>query len=495
MSFDAGAILLFLLASIGLAALDLARKPAGDGSATLRFGWIAVLAGLCHPLAWWVADASQLRGDLTPFLAFDLVAAAAIAAAVANRAPGGRAFMPLLAAAAIALAIGVQTLPARGAGISGPLMAAVLLCAAFIGAAAECARHARLDRAVRRPATQLALLCAAGAIVQLVVALLFASATAGSGISPVSPVSPVTDAGAGSSGLASPGIALPHVSQLLAGAGLAWLALKLMLTGALLALLAARRTEVMDRLSRRLVEQANASTQDLRVVTQAFYQLPGKAMVTDAAGRILFANADARRLLAYPDTQACTLEDLFIAVQPTGHQQVRALFERPDHQAELLQIRMTGVECGGQSYHLMQLEPLPFDYEMLRSLLVDSRDDAPHEASGLLDHHFAIAAMADGWFRLLDPIDRYAASGLFWDKLRMLSNSDSEISHLENGIGTGSHARGWLKMRNGEGLSVTLHKLQAPDHRLFYRVEMQLVDAALQAHAAAPCADAAEVRR
>ncbi len=471
MSFDAGAILLFLLASSGLAALELARKPAGDGSATLRFGWIAVLAGLGHPLAWWVDHASTLHGDLTPFLAFDLVAAAAIAAAVANRAPGGKTFLPLLAAAAIALAIGVQTLPVRGAGISGPLMAAVLLCAVFIGAAAECARHGRLDRAVRRPATQLALLCAAAAVVQLVVTLLFASA------------------------MAATGIALPHVSQLLAGAGLAWLVLKLMLNGALLALFAARRTEIMDRLSHRLVEQANTLTQDLRVVTQAFYQLPGKAMVTDAAGRILFANADARRRLAYPDTHGCTLEDLFIAVQPTGHQQVRALFERPDHQAELLQIRMTSVECGGQSYHLMQLEPLPFDYELLRSLLVDSRDDAPHEASGLLDHHFAIAAMADGWFRLLDPIDRYAASGLFWDKLRMLSNSDSEISHLENGISTGGTARGWLKMRNGEGLSVTLHKLQAPDHRLFYRVEMQLVDMALQAHAGAPCADATEVGR
>ncbi len=464
MSFNAGAILVFLLASAGLAALDLARKPAGESTLTVRYGWLAVLAGLCHPLAWWIVDAWHLPGDLTPFLAFDLIAAGAIAAATANRTPGGKAFLPLLLAAALSLALGVQWMPVRRLGIVEPPIAAVLLCTAFIGAAAECARHARLDRAVRRPASQLALFCAAAAVVQLLVALLHAAGQ-------------------------------PQVDQLLAGAGIAWLALKLTLTGALLSLFAARRSETMDRLSRRLVEQANAATQDLRVVTQAFYQLPGKALVTDSAGRILFANAEARRLLAYPDTSGITLEDLFVAVQPTGHQQVRALFERPDHQAELLQIRMTGVECGGQSYHLMQLEPLPFDYDMLRSLLVDSRDDAPHEASGLLDHHFAITAMADGWFRLLDPIDRYAASGLFWDKLRMLSGSDSEISHLENGIASANQARGWLKMRNGEGLSVTLSKLQAPDHKLFYRVEMQLVDQALHARAAAPCANPAEARR
>jgi PAS domain-containing protein len=462
MSFAAGAVIVFLLANVGLLALELGRKPLGEASDTQRYGWLALLAGVAHPLAWWIAEISHLTGDLTPFLAFDLLAAGAIAAAAANRAPGGKAFLPLLLAAVLALALGVQWLSWHPAGISASLMAAVLLCTVLIGAAAECARHARLDRAARRPVSQLALLCIAAAGVQLLVALLQASGQAGHGVS------------------------------LGADAAYVWLALKLMLTGALLSLFAARRSAMMDRLSRRLVEHANAATQDLRVVTQAFYQMQGKALVTDSAGRILFVTAEARRLLAYPDTTGRTLENLFIAVQPTGHQQVRALFERPDHQVELLQIRMTGVECGGQTYHLMQLEPLAFDYAILRSLLVDSRDDAPHEASGLLDHHFAVTAMADGWFRLLDPVDRYAGSGLFWDKLRMLSGSDSEISHLENGISTGNEAHGWLQMRNGEGLSVSLRKLQAPDHKLFYRVEMQLVDEALHERAAAPCAGQSE---
>ena len=486
MNFPAGAVILFLLASAGLAALDLGRKPVGETSDTVRYGWLAMLAGLVHPLAGWVADTWRVPGDLTPFLAFDLLAAGAIAAAAANRAPGGKAFLPLLLAAALTLALGVQWLSWHPAGIGPSLMAALLLCTVFIGAAAECARHARLDCAVRRPASQLALLCIAAAGVQLLMILLQASGQTGHDVSlATTAASPPTSDGSHR---------LPHVELLLAAAGSAWLALKLMMTGALLSLFGARRSELMDRLSRRLVEQANAATQDLRVVTQAFYQMQGKALVTDSAGRILFATAEARRLLGYPDTTGRTLEDLFIAVQPTGHQQVRALFERPDHQAELLQIRITGVECGGQAYHLMQLEPLPFDYAVLRSLLVESRDDAPHEASGLLDHHFAVTAMADGWFRLMNPVDRYAGSGLFWDKLRMLSGSDSEISHLENGIATSNEARGWLHMRNGDGLSVSLRKLQAPDHKLFYRVEMQLVDEALHERAAAPCAGPTEER-
>ncbi len=466
MILDSAAILVFLLISLGLGALDLSRRPAAGASTSERYGWLAMLAGLGHPLAWCLADAYRLAGDLTPFLAFDLVAASGIAAASATRTPGGKGFVPMVLLASAALAIVVQLMPARIGGVNAPLAAAVLLCTAYIGAAAECARQARLERVVRRPATQLALLCSAAAIVQIMVALVSATRQPGA---------PQAD--------------------LLAAGGIAWLVLKVLMTSTLLRLSAARRAEAMDRVSRQLVMQANVSVNDLRVVTQAFYQLPGKALVTDAAGRILFANADARRLLAYPDTTGRTLEDLFIAVQPTGHQQVRALFERADHQAELVQIRMTGVDCDGQSYHLMQLEALPFDFAMLRALLVDSRDDAPHEATGLLDHHCAIAAMADGWFRLLDPVDRYAASGLFWDKLRILSNSDAEISHLENSLASASEARGWLRMRDGGGLSVTLHKLQTPDRQLFYRVELRLVDDAQQARAGAPCASPPEGRR
>ena len=470
MNFDNASVLLFLLVSNALLALDLLRHRIGKAELNDHLARLAALVMLLHPLAWWIADTFGLEGDLTPFLAFDLMVACIIAAAAANQAIAGKSFLlvaSLSALAALGFSIGVQQLPRQGSGMTSPLMASVLLCAIYIGTAAECYRHARLHERARHSVAVLALLSGAAAILQLLVAL--ASAT-------------LEDHG-------------QYGPQLLAAAGVAWLVLKLMLISTLLALLSARRLEVDDRLSRQLVVKANAATHDLLVVMQAFYQLPGNALVTDDDGRILFATAQARRLLAYPETKDCVLEDLFLAVQPSGHQQVRALFEKPDHQAELMQIRMTRVECGGQGYHLLQLETLPFDYEMLRGLLVDSRNDAPHEATGLLDHHFAIAAMADGWFRLFDPIDRYAGSGVFWDKLRILSDSEGEITHLENSIASASQAQGWLRIRRGGGLSVSLKKLQTPDHKLFYQLQMTLVDEAHKARANAPCAETLETGR
>ena len=470
MSFDNASVLFFLLASAALLALALLRHHTRQAVLDDRYAGLAALAVLIHPLAWWFADTLALPGDLTPFFAFDLIAACAIAAAAANQSPFGKHWVPLAALATLAgsiLAVGTQLLPLRGAGVTAPLMASVLLCTIFIGCAAECTRHARLNQMAQRPIWTLALLSGCAAILQLLAGLVSVTSHASEVYGP----------------------------QLLSAMGIAWLLIKLIMLNTLLELSSAKRAELSDRLSRQLVAKANAASNDLLVVTQAFYQLPGNALVTDDSGRILFATAQARRLLAYPETKDCVLEDLFLAVQPSGHQLVRALFEKPAHPAELMQIRMTRVECGDQGYHLLQLETLPFNYEMLRGLLVDSRNDAPHEATGLLDHHFAIAAMADGWFRLLDPIDRYAASGVFWDKLRILSSSDSEIAHLENSIASASEAKGWLRIRNGGGLSVSLRKLQTPDHKLFYRVHMTLVDEALQTNVHAPCTENEETER
>ena len=470
MKFDNASVLFFLLASGALLALELLRHRARPWESGDRHAGLAALAMLMHPLAWWIADSLALKADLTAFFAFDLIAACAIATAIAVDVPVGKRVTTIAilgTLAAVALATGALQLPLQGIGITAPLMASVVLCTIFIGTAAECARNARLHSIAQGPVSLLALLSGLAAALQLLTGMLSMTAQAND----------------------------VYGAPLLAATGVAWLLIKLLLLIALLKLSSARHAELSDRVSRQLVAKANAATNDLLVVTQAFYQLPGNAMVTDDGGRILFATAQARRLLAYPETKDCVLEDLFLAVQPSGHQLVRALFEKPDHQAELMQIRMTRVECGGQGYHLLQLEALAFDYGMLRGLLVDSRNDAPHEATGLLDHHFAIAAMADGWFRLLDPIDRYAASGVFWDKLRILSGSDSEIAHLENSIASASEAQGWLRLRNSGGLSISLQKLQTPDHKLFYRVHMTLVDDVLQSSAHAPCAESGETVR
>ena len=90
MSFDNASVLFFLLASAALLAMDLLRHRKRQAGLSDYFAGLAALAALLHPLAWWIADTLALPGDLTPFFAFDLIAACAIAAAAANQAPFGK---------------------------------------------------------------------------------------------------------------------------------------------------------------------------------------------------------------------------------------------------------------------------------------------------------------------------------------------------------------------------------------------------------------------
>lgn len=457
MSFAAAPVMLFLLASLGLVAVYFPRG--GHAGVPERYGWFAIAAGFVHPMASWIAGTYAIRGDLTPFFAFDMLAFAALSGAVSGQAPGGKAFIPSALLAAGTFALSAQLIPQTGTGLTGPLLAFVLMSVLLVAAAADAARQARLFGESGRTLNMMALLCGAGALLLLVAILLQAST-----------------------------LAPQHANAaMLETTGLLWLVFKFMLVANLLQLIGIWRGELIERLQHALVQAANHATADLSVIGQAFYQLQARTLVADAEGRILFASAEARRQLGYPSLTDRTLENLFIAVRPAGNQTVRALLERPDHRVQLMQMRMTPVACHGKSYHLLQLEPLAFDFAGVRHLLVDSRNDESQQASGLLDQNFMIAAMADGWYRLMEPFDRYAGSGVFWDKLRMLSDSDSEIGHLEGAIAGTAKATGWLKMRNGGGVSVSLQRLLTPEQKPFYRVELILVDDPLLANAGAPC--------
>ncbi|MFM8463190.1 MAG: hypothetical protein ACKOA0_03680, partial [Burkholderiaceae bacterium] len=83
MNLSSDLVLFFLLSSAALIALDIARYPIAPRPTDYPV-WIATCGVLVHPVAMLIAERFALAGDLTPFLAFDLTAAAAIAAAVAG---------------------------------------------------------------------------------------------------------------------------------------------------------------------------------------------------------------------------------------------------------------------------------------------------------------------------------------------------------------------------------------------------------------------------
>ena len=117
---------------------------------------------------------------------------------------------------------------------------------------------------------------------------------------------------------------------------------------------------------------------------------------------------------------------------------------------------------------MLILNPINFDFAKFSSSLIEKSNINENSIRGILDHNFAIYRMSKTWSKLVGPIDQFFHSGLIWDKLRLIANNHDEILNLENSIASDSSANGWLQIRKGNSLVVSLEKLYAPDYRHFY---------------------------
>lgn len=463
MQFQAAIVAFFLLCSAGLIGTALLRHEQTRLTTSEQFGWMAILLGLVQPVAAWLLFFYVLPADINSFAGFELLSALCLAGSVAQPPVPARQHILLSVCAAVVLAIAAQVAPAAAPAINGAVIIVAMLGASYLCIAIEASKTAKTSVESSKSLATLSVISTLATVLLLSTVVLLAAPL---------------------------GAAMPR-QWLLEAVGVIWLGLKLLITAELGHLFVARRTEGADRLSRALVQQANALQNGLGIASQALYQSPGMVLIARSDGKLVFANAGARKFLAFPELDEQTLEALFLTVQPGPHGKLRAVFQRPDQHVAILQISTMLLEFQTERLHYMMLEPLPFDFGDLRELLNEARADAAYEITGLLDQHFAIISMSDAWATLLGPMDRYANSGLLWDKLRILSDNDTEIAQLENAILATNKATAWLMRRSDGGISVALEKLYTPDHRHFFLVRVTLIDEARLARASAPLAPAA----
>jgi hypothetical protein len=73
-----------------------------------------------------------------------------------------------------------------------------------------------------------------------------------------------------------------------------------------------------------------------------------------------------------------------------------------------------------------------------------------------------------GWQQVFGRQDRYAQSGLLWDKLRLTSPSHAEIARLEDALMQFSVASGSIANLDGHTIQFDIRLLRLPDSRLVY---------------------------
>jgi len=248
-----------------------------------------------------------------------------------------------------------------------------------------------------------------------------------------------------------------------------WLFGKLCLNALLISLLSYQSQASKDSLEAALTNKINEISRPFRATAQALYHMPTPILL--AAGSpaaLLYANGQARLLLGTSQLFQRTLDELFIALVSAGANQYDAVFEGPQHELEvfrLTQINTQGTE-GALQVFLMDRETVQF--ETVASLLIDNRQDAPGSGAALLDSRFSLLRTSAGWQQVFGRQDRYAQSGLLWDKLRLTSPSHAEIARLEDALMQFSVASGSIANLDGHTIQFDIRLLRLPDSRLVY---------------------------
>mgnify|MGYP000305005381 FL=1 len=216
-----------------------------------------------------------------------------------------------------------------------------------------------------------------------------------------------------------------------------------------------------------VIRELNSTLAETAVMKTVLYDFPALLFLTDKDGRIIFANKIALSNFGTSFMEKKKFDSVFMDRIEEAITFSRLTYKDPNNSLHMFAVRTEKVLDEKQSQCMVwMLRHIDFDFENFCKSVINNRES--FKVTGILDHNFAIYRMSSSWRKLISPVDKFFHSGVIWDKLRIISESYSEITHIENTISTSKRATGWLLIRTGNALVVTLEKIYSPDKRLFY---------------------------
>ena len=216
-----------------------------------------------------------------------------------------------------------------------------------------------------------------------------------------------------------------------------------------------------------VIRELNSTLAETAVMKTVLYDFPALLFLTDKGGRIIFANKIALSNFGTSFMEKKKFDSVFMDRIEEAITFSRLTYKDPNNSLHMFALRTEKVLDEEQSQCMVwMLRHIDFDFENFCKSVINNRES--FKVTGILDHNFAIYRMSSSWRKLISPVDKFFHSGVIWDKLRIISESNSEITHIEDTISKSKRAKGWLLVRTGNALVVTLEKIYSPDKRLFY---------------------------
>ena len=216
-----------------------------------------------------------------------------------------------------------------------------------------------------------------------------------------------------------------------------------------------------------VIRELKSTLAETAVMKTVLYDFPALLFLTDKGGRIIFANKIALSNFGTSFMEKKKFDSVFMDRIEEAITFSRLTYKDPNNSLHMFAVRTEKVLDEKQSQCMVWiLRHIDFDFENFCKSVINNRES--FKVTGILDHNFAIYRMSSSWRKLISPVDKFFHSGVIWDKLRIISESYSEITHIEDTISKSKRSTGWLLIRTGNALVVTLEKIYSPDKRLFY---------------------------
>ena len=223
-----------------------------------------------------------------------------------------------------------------------------------------------------------------------------------------------------------------------------------------------------------VIRELKTTLAETAVMKTVLYDFPAFLFLTNKDGKIIFANKVALSNFGTSFMGKKKFDAVFMDSIEEAITFSRLTYKDPNNSLHMFAVRTEKILDDKQSQCMLwMLRHIDFDFELFCRSVINNRES--FKVTGLLDHNFAILRMSSTWRKLISPVDKFFHSGVIWDKLRIISESYSEITHIENTISTSKRATGWLLIRTGNALVVTLEKIYSPDKRLFYHLYARLI--------------------
>ena len=223
-----------------------------------------------------------------------------------------------------------------------------------------------------------------------------------------------------------------------------------------------------------IIKELRSTFAEASAMKTILYNFPTFLFLTDRDGNITFANKIALSNIAMSPMENRNFDSVFMDSIEEAITFSRLTYKDSNNSLHMFAVRTEKILDNEQSHCMLwMLRRIDFDFEIFCKSIINNRES--FKVTGLLDHNFAIYRMSNTWRKLISPVDKFFHSGVIWDKLRAISKSYSEITHIENTISTSKRATGWLIIGTGSALVITLEKIYSPDKRLFYHLNARQI--------------------